>query len=208
MLRVFTGSLEEGLKDQLTTSLTEGIDDSELNDEMQACTEQAAQLQEELKSRLADCEVSNVPDWLMKPAEFDPQRLTDIEKPIEQLMEDSQRITASVGAGALGGFVAKKVVDRIVGKKAFEKMATTLARSIGVKGESSAIGAAAGSVAPVAGNIAGAAAGTAIGIGVDFALLKADEMQNRQSYHDEIAETIEEQRAEVLAALPQPPAGE
>lgn len=104
--------------------------------------------------------------------------------------------------------MAKKVVDRIVGKKAFEKMATTLARSIGVKGESSAIGAAAGSVAPVAGNIAGAAAGTAIGIGVDFALLKADEMQNRQSYHDEIAETIEEQRAEVLAALPQPPAGE
>ena len=208
VLRVFTGSLEEGLKDQLTTSLTEGIDDSELNDEMQACTEQAAQLQEELKSRLADCEVSNVPDWLMKPAEFDPQRLTDIEKPIEKLMEDSQRITASVGAGALGGFVAKKVVDRIVGEKAFEKMATTLARSIGVKGASSAIGAAAGSVAPVAGNIAGAAAGTAIGIGVDFALLKADEMQNRQSYHDEIAETIEEQRAEVLAALPQPPAGE
>jgi len=84
---------------------------------MQACTEQAAQLQEELMSRLADCEVSNVPDWLMKPAEFDPQRLTDIEKPIEKLMEDSQRITASVGAGALGGFVAKKVVDRIVGKK-------------------------------------------------------------------------------------------
>lgn len=92
---------------------------------MQAALNRPPNCRKMLKSRLADCEVSNVPDWLMKPAEFDPQRLTDIEKPIEKLMEDSQRITASVGAGALGGFVAKKVVDRIVGKKAFEKMATT-----------------------------------------------------------------------------------
>ena len=61
---------------------------------------------------------------------------------------------------------------------------------------------------PGAGNVAGFVAGAAIGTGVDFAILKADEMQNRQTYHDEIAEIIEQQRAEVLAALPQAPRAE
>lgn len=208
VIRVFTGSLEEGLRNQLSTSLSQGIDDSGLNDEMQACAEQAAQLQENLKNRLADCEVTNVPDWLQKPAEFNPQRLTEIQKPSEQLLEDSQRIATSVGVGAVGGFVVKKVVDRVVGEKAFAKMTTTLARSLGLKTASSAIGSVTGSIVPGAGNVAGFVAGTAIGTGVDFAILKADEMQNRQTYHDEIAEIIEQQRAEVLAALPQAPRAE
>lgn len=208
VIRTFTGSLEEGLKDQLAASLTEDIDDSELNDEMQTCTELAAKLQEELETRLAACEVTTVPDWLQKPAEFDPKRLTEIKQPSEKLMEDNQRIIASVGGGAVGGYIAKKVFDRVVGKEAIAKMVTTLARSIGLKSASSAIGAAAGSVAPVVGNAAGFVAGAAIGTGIDYALLKADEVQNRQAYYDEIAESIEQQRAETLAALPQAPQGE
>lgn len=208
VIRTFTGSLEEGLKDQLAASLTEGIDDSELNDEMQTCTELAAKLQEELETRLAACEVTTVPDWLQKPAEFDPKRLTEIKQPSEKLMEDNQRIIASVGGGAVGGYIAKKVFDRVVGKEAIAKMVTTLARSLGVKTASSAIGGAAGSFAPVVGNAAGVVAGAAIGTGIDYALLKADETQNRQAYHDEIAESIEQQRAETLAALPQAPQGE
>lgn len=208
VIRTFTGSLEEGLKDQLAASLAEGIDDSELNDEMQTCTELAAKLQEELETRLAACEVATVPDWLQKPAEFDPKRLMEIKQPSEKLMEDNQRIIASVGGGAVGGYIAKKVFDRVVGKEAIAKMVTTLARSLGVKTASSAIGGAAGSVAPVVGNAAGFVAGAAIGTGIDYALLKADEAQNRQAYHDEIAESIEQQRAETLAALPQAPQGE
>ena len=211
VIRTFTGSLEEGLKDQLAASLAEGIDDSELNDEMQTCTELAAKLQEELEARLAACEVTTVPDWLQKPAEFDPKRIAEIKQPSEKLMEDNQRIIASVGGGAVGGYITKKVFDRVVGKEAKEaiaKMVTTLARSLGVKTASSAIGGAAGSVAPVVGNAAGFVAGAAIGTGIDYALLKADETQNRQAYHDEIAESIEQQRAETLAALPQAPQGE
>lgn len=211
VIRTFTGSLEEGLKDQLAASLTEGIDDSELNDEMQTCTELAAKLQEELETRLAACEVTTVPDWLQKPAEFDPKRLTEIKQPSEKLMEDNQRIIASVGGGAVGGYITKKVFDRVVGqeaKGAIVKMVTTLARSLGLKTASSAIGGAVGSFAPVVGNAAGVVAGAAIGTGIDYALLKADETQNRQAYHDEIAESIEQQRAETLAALPQAPQGE
>ena len=211
VIRTFTGSLEEGLKDQLAASLAEGIDDSELNDEMQTCTELAAKLQEELETRLAACEVTTVPDWLQKPAEFDPKRLTEIKQPSEKLMEDNQRIIASVGGGAVGGYITKKVFDRVVGqeeKEAIAKMVTTLARSLGLKTASSAIGGAVGSFAPVVGNAAGVVAGAAIGTGIDYALLKADETQNRQAYHDEIAESIEQQRAETLAALPQAPQGE
>ena len=205
IFRFFTGSIEEGLRDQLTSSLTEGVDDAELNEEMQACTEQAAQLQDEIKSRLAECEVANIPDWLLKPAQFDQQRLQNIKQPAETLMSDQQRITTSIGSGVFGGVIAKKVVDRVIEKEAIEKMAAKLARSLGLKSASSAIGAAAGSVVPGAGNAAGWVAGAAIGTGVDFALLKADEVQNRQSYHDEIAEGIEQERAEILALLPQAP---
>lgn len=208
VIRTFTGSLEEGLKGQLAASLAEGIDDSELNDEMQTCTELATKLQEELETRLAACEVTTVPDWLQKPAEFDSKRLAEIKQPSEKLMEGNQRIIASVGGGAVGGYITKKVFDRVVGKEAIAKMVTTLARSLGLKTASSAIGGAAGSVAPVVGNAAGFVAGAAIGTGIDYALLKADEVQNRQAYHDEIAESIEQQRAETLAALPQAPQGE
>ena len=126
-------------------------------------------------------------------------------------MEDNQRIIASVGGGAVGGYITKKVFDRVVGqeaKEAIAKMVTTLARSLGLKTASSAIGGAVGSFAPVVGNAVGVVAGAAIGTGIDYALLKADEAQNRQAYHDEIAESIEQQRAETLAALPQAPQGE
>ena len=211
VIRTFTGSLEEGLKDQLAASLAEGIDDSELNDEMQTCTELAAKLQEELETRLAACEVTTVPDWLQKPAEFDPKRLTEIKQPSEKLMEDNRRIIASVGGGAVGGYITKKVFDRVVGqeaKEAIAKMVTTLAKTQELKTASSAIGGAVGSFAPVVGNAAGVVAGAAIGTGIDYALLKADEVQNRQAYYDEIAESIEQQRAETLAALPQAPQGE
>ncbi|HIT51223.1 MAG TPA: hypothetical protein IAA95_03305 [Candidatus Aveggerthella excrementigallinarum] len=46
------------------------------------------------------------------------------------------------------------------------------------------------------------AAGTLATVGVDYALLNIDEMQNRESYKAEIVDAIEEERAEMLALVP------
>lgn len=63
------------------------------------------------------------------------------------------------------------------------------------------VGAAIGTAAGPVGTILGAAAGTAASIGVDYALLKVDESQNRESYKEQITDAIEEERAEVLSLL-------
>lgn len=127
-----------------------------------------------------------------------------VEKSIEsakRFLDSEQRFAASAASGVASGVVVKKAVDRIVEKEVVGKMATKLARALGVKSASTVIGGVAGTAVPGIGNVVGVVAGTAIGAGVDFALLKADEAQNRQTYRDEIAQSIEEARNEMLAEL-------
>ena len=44
----------------------------------------------------------------------------------------------------------------------------------------------------------GVAAGTAAAVGVDYAILMADEYLNRDEYRQQIVDSIEEQRRETL----------
>ena len=53
----------------------------------------------------------------------------------------------------------------------------------------------------VIGNVAGAAVALGVGILMDFAIIKIDELMNREAYRQEIIDTIEESRAEALAVL-------
>ena len=69
------------------------------------------------------------------------------------------------------------------------------------RGVGAAVGGALGTVAGPAGTAAGAVVGTAAGFGVDFGLLKLDEFMNREQYRQEIVDTIEEGRTEMLALV-------
>ena len=59
----------------------------------------------------------------------------------------------------------------------------------------------------MAGAAIGIAAGAAVGVGVDYALVKLDEAQNRDEYEAEIKSAIEDARADTLAVLDVDPIG-
>ena len=98
--------------------------------------------------------------------------------------------------------IGSKIVEKAAGKAFFKAIVSRIGSMIGSRGVGAAVGGAAGTlVGPGVGTAVGIAAGAAIGVGVDYGLLMLDEAQNRESYKAEIVESIEEERAEVLAQI-------
>ena len=96
--------------------------------------------------------------------------------------------------------IGSKIVEKAAGKAFFKAIVSRIGSMLGSRGVGAAVGGAAGTlVGPGVGTAVGIAAGAAIGVGVDYGLLMLDEAQNRESYKAEIIESIEEERAEVLA---------
>ena len=86
-------------------------------------------------------------------------------------------------------------------KEFFSEIVGRISSALASRAIGGGAGAAAGSVVPGIGTIAGFVAGTAIGVGADYGMLKLDEVQNRETYKQEIIDTIEEQRTETLALV-------
>ena len=98
--------------------------------------------------------------------------------------------------------IGSKIVEKAASKAFFKAIVSRIGSMIGSRGVGAAVGGAAGTfVGPGVGTAVGIAAGAAIGVGVDYGLLMLDEAQNRESYKAEIVESIEEERAEVLAQI-------
>lgn len=98
--------------------------------------------------------------------------------------------------------IGSKIVEKAAGKAFFKAIVSRIGSMLGSRGVGAAVGGAAGTlVGPGVGTAVGIAAGAAIGVGVDYGLLMLDEAQNRESYKAEIVESIEEERAEVLAQI-------
>ena len=98
--------------------------------------------------------------------------------------------------------IGSKIVEKASSKAFFKAIVSRIGSMIGSRGVGAAVGGAAGTlVGPGVGTAVGIAAGAAIGVGVDYGLLMLDEAQNRESYKAEIIESIEEERAEVLAQI-------
>ena len=98
--------------------------------------------------------------------------------------------------------IGSKIVEKATSKAFFKAIVSRIGSMIGSRGVGAAVGGAAGTlVGPGVGTAVGIAAGAAIGVGVDYGLLMLDEAQNRESYKAEIIESVEEERAEVLAQI-------
>ena len=98
--------------------------------------------------------------------------------------------------------IGSKIAEKAAGKAFFKAIVSRIGSMLGSRGVGAAVGGAAGTlVGPGVGTAVGIAAGAAIGVGVDYGLLMLDEAQNRDSYKAEIVESIEEERAEVLAQI-------
>lgn len=199
LAQFFTGTIEDGMKEQLEARINEGVDDTALTDELTNYLTQAQQLREDLLAELEAHELVGVPDWLIvSVGTLEPDFLDAPLEPTEKLMEAESRLGLSAGIGAISGFAIKKVVT----KPFFGKIVGRLTSGLTTRGLAEAAGTTAGTVlSPGVGTAIGAVGGLAIGTLSDYLFLKADEALNREAYKAEIVDALEAGRAEMLAIV-------
>lgn len=200
------GNVGEFAAQRLQEKLDSGVDDSELLSRLEEYGSQEQAIADRFEEAKASCEVEGTPEWLVTSKEaLDSTFIDDALEPDQQLLSFEQRLGASAAAGAGVGIttkaVSKKVVERAVEKQFFKNVVARITSVLGSRATGGVVGAAIGTAAGPVGTVAGAAVGTAAGIGVDYTLLKVDESQNRDSYKAQIAQAIEDERAEMLSML-------
>lgn len=201
LVKVVTGTAEEFVSDQFESKIEEGIDDSAISDKFSELAGRSKQIEADAESTLEAAEMTeipNIPDWLLETEiTLNPDFLSEPMEPIRNYAnDDAMRPLVSTGAGLAAGVMTKAVT-----KPFFNKFVTKIATALGSRGLSAAAGGVAGSAVGPLGTAVGVIAGTALGIGVDAAMLAFDEMQNRDTYKQEIIDAIEEERAATLALV-------
>ena len=191
----YYSTVEDGMREQLTQRLNEGVDSTELEEKFNYYLEQSAALQEDLMDELHKHEVHAIPEWLIvETTPLEEDFFSEPLAPTQQFLDASQRMGLSAGVGVITGVIAKKAAQKVLGKPFFKKIVAGLLEKLAFRGLLAEGGTA---IAPGVGTVIGIAAGSA----VDFLFLKADEAMNRESYHDEIVAAIEESRQEMLEAV-------
>lgn len=199
---MITGTAESFVAEQFQNQIEQGIDDSQLEAEFDSFMEQASQLKAGIEQELAGCELAGVPEWLVTAKELlADDFLSQPLEPTEKLMDAGARIGIGATAGAAGGVLAKTLVEKAMTKQFCSQVVTKISSMAASRAAGSVVGSALGTIGGPLGTVAGVAAGTALGVGVDYVLLNIDEMQNRETYKQEIIATIEEERAEKLALV-------
>lgn len=203
LAKMVTGEVDDFVADQLSAKLEDGVDDSELLSKLNEYSEQASQLEAQAQEQLEGLALPEVPDWLVKTeTALDGGFLSQPLEPAEQLVSAPARLGISGAAGVATGVLAKKVVTKAIQKQFFGKAVSRIGSALGTRAAGAAAGGAVGTLAGPLGTVLGVAGGTLAAVGVDYALLNIDEMQNRESYKAEIVDAIEEERAEMLALVP------
>lgn len=206
LLSLVTGSVEEYAVGQFVEKIEAGVDDTEFEAQLQNYWDRAAALKDGLMEQLADCEIAGVPEWLpVVKDEVESTFLADPLEPSQQFLDASGRVLISSATGVAVGKgtskMAKKLVSRAVEKPFFKMVVGEITKRLGSKAVGSAVGGAAGAVGGPIGVVVGIAAGGAASVGVDYGLLKLDELWNRDTYRAEVVQTIEDSRAEMLAVV-------
>ena len=115
-------------------------------------------------------------------------------------------MTAGVAAGSLSAVVVNKLAAKLIAKQII-KAAAKIPLKTGAKKVLTVVlgGAVAGSAVPVAGTAVGAVGGLVVGLTtgvvVDAALLKGDELLNREDLRKELVGLVAETRGELLATI-------
>ena len=206
LVNLVGGNVEEFAAQRLQEKIDSGVDDSELASKIEEYCVQSQAVLNRFESAKASSKIEGVPEWLIKSKNVTDTALFDSEiEPNQELLSLGQRFGVSTAAGAAVGVatkaVSKKLIERTVKKQFFKNVVSRITNVLAARATGGVVGAAIGTAAGPAGTILGAAAGAAASVGVDYALLKVDENQNRESYKEQIIEAIEEERAEVLSLL-------
>ncbi len=206
LVNLVGGNVEEFAAQRLQEKIDSGIDDSEIVSKLEQYGSQSQAIVDRFENAKASCKIEGAPEWLVKSKDaVDSAFFGDEIQPDQELLSLGQRFVVSAAAGATAGVatkaVSKKLIERTVKKQFFKNVVARIASVLGSRATGGVVGAAIGTAAGPAGTIAGAAVGAAASIGVDYALLKVDESQNRESYKEQITQAIEEERSETLSML-------
>lgn len=199
LAQFFTGTIEDGMRQQLEERINESIDGSEFDEVLADYKSQTDAIKQELLADLEGAEIKEVPEWLLKGEDvFKIDSLIEPPAPTQELLASGERMAASAGLGAVSGIAISKVTTKVLEKPFFSKITTRLASALARKGLISGAASAAGTlVAPGVGT----AAGLGLGILSDYLLVKADESLNRDGYEQEIVEAIESARSEMISEI-------
>ena len=188
-------AVEEVMQNKFEEIIDQNIDTSALEEAYAAHSEALDDLKNEYYERLEGLELPDDLSWVViSETQFSHD---EMEAPFEVAYKESGNIGRLVGSGATGvaaGIGAKFLTEKILAKSFFSKMVSKLTGVLSRLGLMTTGGA-------VIGNVAGAAVALGVGILMDFAIIKIDELMNREAYRQEIIDTIEESRAEALAVL-------
>lgn len=128
---LITGTVEEFVADQLTSSLQEGVDDTQLQEALQGYMDQAAELRSDYEEQLAATELVGVPEWMLTATEAVASGFFDGPvEPAQKVLDCGERLGLSAAAGAAGGVAVGKAASSAVesaGEKAAEKAAANAA---------------------------------------------------------------------------------
>ncbi len=131
LINLVTGTVEQFVADQLTSSLQGGVDDTQLQETLQGYMDQAAELKADYEEQLAATELVGVPEWMLTATETVTSSFFDTPvEPTQKLLDTGERLGLSVAAGTVGGVAVGKAATSAVksaGEKAAEKQATKAA---------------------------------------------------------------------------------
>ena len=206
-----TGTIEEHIIKDLTETLMRGKAIDVLDSTIQAQLARQPRVLQDYNNRVSEIlrenriespegEVVIVESSSLDPLKSPPENAT--------LVTLNQRMGAA-GIGAIGGFIAAKVVSKVAAKGAIKLAAKGMAKAATTKfaggAAGAAVGAGIGSVVPVAGTLMGSVIGFTVGmvmgVSIDATLLKLEEYYSRDQFKSQILEAIDEQEREFNAML-------
>lgn len=206
-----TGTIEEHITKDLTDTLMKGDAIRELDNTIASQLAKQPQILQNYRNRVAAILEEN---HIRFPSSAQVIVASTAHNPLAAPPESAvlttlnQRV-GTAGVGAVGGFIAAKVVSKITAKGAIKLAANAMAKVATTKlaggAAGAAIGAGIGSAIPGAGTLIGSAigfvTGLIMGVSIDAALLELEEHYSRDQFRAQIMEAIDEQEREFDAMI-------
>ena len=195
LLKLITGSIEEYMADKLKENLMDNISS---NIDFGSAEKNIDNLQKNIDKILSENKITEKDALYSINTNINVDDIYSLAD-IKPLLDFKERMIASTGGGLAAGAIVGTIAGKVAAKTGFKTAAKAAAKAAAGKAASAAAGVAAGVVSSIfTSPIGGAAIGTATGVAIDKGLLKLEEAVNRDEYKNEITQSIEENRKQML----------
>lgn len=195
LLKLITGSIEEYMAEKLKENLMDNISS---NIDFGSTEKNIDNLQKNIDKILSENKITEKDALYSINTNINVDDIYSLAD-IKPLLDFKERMIASTGGGLAAGAIVGTIAGKVAAKTGFKTAAKAAAKAAAGKAASAAAGVAAGVVSSIfTSPIGGAAIGTATGVAIDKGLLKLEEAVNRDEYKNEITQSIEENRKQML----------